>query len=179
MFEDFGWLLIIDQKIMIEWRVSPDEDRSQLVLIKAYNTWLIEKCFFVNGQEGGGSKGKAAATIGQPSWQVKIQTKTTPILIIVILVNIIINKTMHRWFRSDLEPLYKEAVREVAEFVGAQSDNIVIFMIIVMIMMIMVILMIMWITVMITMRLLTLLAHLSILWFVVFVRFLWQMLQVQ
>ena len=60
-----------------------------------------------------------------------------------------------------MEPLYKEAVREVAEFVGAQSDNIVIFMIIVMIMMIMVILMIMWITVMITIRLLTLLAHLS------------------
>jgi len=30
-----------------------------------------------------------------------------------------------RWFRSDLEPLYKEALGEVAEFVGAQPDNIV------------------------------------------------------
>ena len=59
-----------------------------------------------------------------------------------------------------MEPLYKEAMGEVAHFVGAQPDNIVIIIIM---MMIMVILMIMWITVKITMRLLTLLAHLSIL----------------
>ena len=35
---------------------------------------------------------------------------------------------MSRWFRSVLEPLYKEAVGELAEFVGAQPDNIVIIM---------------------------------------------------
>ena len=37
--------------------------------------------------------------------------------------------TTLRWFRSDLEPLYKEAVEEVAAFVGAQPDNIVIIVI--------------------------------------------------
>ena len=78
-------------------------------------------------------------------------------------------KAMFRWFRSDLEPLYKEAVGEVAAFVGAQPDNIVIIMItmvlmtmiIMMIMMIMIIMirvMIMWIKV-ITVRSPTSLTH--------------------
>ena len=43
--------------------------------------------------------------------------------------SIMTNYDKTRWFRSDLEPLYKEAVGEVADFVGAQPDNIVIFMI--------------------------------------------------
>ena len=59
---------------------------------------------------------------------------------------------MSRWFRSVLEPLYKEAVGEVAEFVGAQPDNIVIMMMMMMMMMmimiiIMIIMTIMWIKV--------------------------------
>ena len=54
-----------------------------------------------------------------------------------------------RWFRSDLEPLYKEAVGEVADFVGAQPDNIVISMIMIIsimiiMMMIMMMVVIMW-----------------------------------
>ena len=59
---------------------------------------------------------------------------------------------MSRWFRSDLEPLYEEAVGEVAQFVGAQPDNIVIIMMMMMLMMItiiiMIIMIILWIKVM-------------------------------
>ena len=46
---------------------------------------------------------------------------------------------MSRWFRSVLEPLYKEAVGEVAEFVGAQPDNIVIIMMMIIIMIIVIV----------------------------------------
>ena len=40
-----------------------------------------------------------------------------------------------------MEPLYKEALGEVANFVGAQPDNIVIVMILIMIIMMMVMIM--------------------------------------
>ena len=35
---------------------------------------------------------------------------------------------MKRWFRSDLEPLYKEAVGQVADFVGADHEDLVRFL---------------------------------------------------
>ena len=40
---------------------------------------------------------------------------------------------MKRWFRSDLEPLYKEAVDQVADFVGADHEDLVRFQSIIMI----------------------------------------------
>ena len=63
--------------------------------------------------------------------------------------SIMTNYDKTRWFRSDLEPLYKEAVGEVADFVGAQPDNIVISMIMIIgimiiMMMIMMMVVIMW-----------------------------------